>query len=165
MEPTISPAYTAYMVIACDRVGRFFKTYGQKSVQNRAAARRAPLFSPEKEPSAAGVGLFVLALFSTMFLVIALWIIEGFEPQTRVFELAIKLGDKTQDLRPKIEEVLRRYKVRYELRTTAEDSVVYMVTTPRSLRTDRVSNVIMELVPEGKGAVEWNEKPKDKIPK
>ena len=29
---------------------------------------------------AAGVGLFVLALFGTMFLVIALWVIEGFEP-------------------------------------------------------------------------------------
>ena len=47
-----------------------------------------------------------------------LWIIEGFEPQTRLFELTVKMGDKTADLRPKIEEVLRRYKVRYELRTT-----------------------------------------------
>ena len=114
---------------------------------------------------AAGVGLYGLAVIGTLFIALCLWIIEGFEPQTRVFELSIKLGDKTQDLRPKLEEVLRRYKVRYELRTTAEDSVVYMVTTPRSLRTDRVSNVIMELVPEGKGGVEWNEKPKDKIPK
>jgi len=114
---------------------------------------------------AAGVGLYGLAVIGTLFIALCLWIIEGFEPQTRVFELSIKLGDKTQDLRPKVEEVLRRYKVRYELRTTAEDSVTYMVTTPRSLRTDRVSNVIMEIVPEGKGAVEWNEKPKDKIPK
>lgn len=114
---------------------------------------------------AAGVGLYGLATIGTLFIALCLWIIEGFEPQTRVFELAIKLGDKTQDLRPKVEEVLRRYKVRYELRTTAEDVVTYMVTTPRALRTDRVSNVIMELVPEGKGAVEWNEKPKDKIPK
>ena len=114
---------------------------------------------------ASGVGLYGLAVIGTLFIALCLWIIEGFEPQTRVFELAIKLGDKTQDIRPKIEEVLRRYKVRYELRTTAEDSVIYMVTTPRSLRTDRVSNVIMELVPEGKGTVEWNEKPKDKIPK
>lgn len=114
---------------------------------------------------AAGVGLYGLAVIGTLFIALCLWIIEGFEPQTRVFELSIKLGGKTQDLRPKIEEVLRRYKVRYELRTTAEDSVIYMVTTPRSLRTDRVSNVIMELVPDGKGAVEWNEKPKDKIPK
>ena len=30
-----------------------------------------------------------------------------------------------------------------------------MVTTPKALRTDRVSNVIMELAPDGKGAVEW----------
>lgn len=112
---------------------------------------------------ASGVGLYGLAVIGTLFIALCLWIIEGFEPQTRVFELSIKLGEKTQDLRPKVEEVLRRYKVRYELRTTAEDTVTYMVTTPRSLRTDRVSNVIMELVPEGKGAVEWNEKPKDKI--
>ena len=34
------------------------------------------------------------------------------------------MGDKTADLRPKIEEVLRRFKARYELRTAAEDSVV-----------------------------------------
>jgi hypothetical protein len=40
-----------------------------------------------------------------------------------------------------------------------------MVTTPKALRTDRVSNVIMDLTPEGKGAVEWAEKAKDKVPK
>jgi hypothetical protein len=114
---------------------------------------------------ASGVGLYGLSVIGTLFIVLCLWIIEGFEPQTRVFELSVKLGDKTQDLRPKIEEILRRYKVRYELRTTAEDAVIYMVTTPRSLRTDRVSNVLLELVPEGKGAVEWNEKSKEKIPK
>lgn len=114
---------------------------------------------------ASGVGLYGLAVIGTLFITLCLWIIEGFEPQTRLFELTIKLGDKTPDMRPKIEEILRRYKVRYELRTTAEDNVLYMVTTPKSLRTDRVSNVIMELVPDGKGAVEWNEKSKDKIPK
>ena len=114
---------------------------------------------------AAGVGLYGLSVIGTLFIVLCLWIIEGFEPQTRMFELSIKLGDKTQDLRPKIEEILRRYKARYELRTAAEDNVIYMVTTPKALRTDRVSNVLMELVPEGKGAVEWNEKAKDKIPK
>ena len=114
---------------------------------------------------ASGVGLFGLATFGTFFLVLSLWIIEGFEPQTRLFELTVKMGDKTTDLKPKIEEILRRFKARYELRTTAEDNVVYMVTTPKALRTDRVSNAIMELVPDNKGAVEWNEKPKDKVPK
>ena len=79
-------------------------------------------------------------MIGTLFIVFCLWIIEGFEPQTRLFELTVKMGDKTTDLEPKIEEVLRRYKARYELRTTAEDNVVYMVTTPKALRTDRVSN-------------------------
>lgn len=114
---------------------------------------------------ASGVGLYGLAIVGTLFIVFCLWIIEGFEPQTRVFELTVKVGEKTQDLRPKIEEVLRRYKARYELRTAAEDSVSYMVTAPRSLRTDRVSNAIIELDPAAKGAVEWDEKPKDKLPK
>jgi hypothetical protein len=75
------------------------------------------------------------------------------------------MGDKSLDMRPKIEEVLRRYKARYELRTAGEDALVYMVTSPRSMRTDRVSTAIVELEPEGKGSVEWTEKPKDKVPK
>ena len=114
---------------------------------------------------AAGVGLYGLAVIGTLFITLCLWIIEGFEPQTRLFDLNIKMGDKTADLRPKFEEILRRYKVRYELRTTSEESVVYFVTTPKSLRTDRVSNVIMELAPDGKGEVAWEEKNKDKVPK
>lgn len=114
---------------------------------------------------ASGVGLYGLAIVGTLFIVFCLWIIEGFEPQTRMFELKVKMGEKTQDLRPRIEEVLRRFKAKYELRTASEEEVVYMVTTPRSLRTDRVSNAIIEIDAEGKGAVEWNEKSKDKIPK
>lgn len=114
---------------------------------------------------AAGVGLYGLSVVGTLFIVFCLWIIEGFEPQTRFFELTVKMGDKTQDVRPKIEEVLRRFKARYELRTAAEDVITYMVTTPRSLRTDRVSNAIMEIDPDGKGSVEWNEISKDKLPK
>ena len=103
-------------------------------------------------------------MIGTLFIVFCLWIIEGFEPQTRMFELTVKMGDKTVDLRPKIEEVLRRYKVRYELRTTSEDNVLYMVTTPKALRTDRVSNALMELVPDNKGAVEWAEKAERQSP-
>jgi len=114
---------------------------------------------------ASGVGLYGLAAIGTIFIAGCLWVIEGFEPQQRYFELSVKFGDKTQDLRPKIEEVLRRFKVKYELRTAAEDTVSYMAIAPRALRTDRVSNILMELDPEGKGAIEWVEKSKDKVPK
>lgn len=111
---------------------------------------------------ASGVGLYGLATFGTLFLVIALWIIEGFEPQTRLFELSIKLGDKTAVLRPRIEAVLRRFKCEYELRGQSEEEVSYVVTTPLGLHTDRVSNALTALVASGKGAVEWKERPKIK---
>jgi uncharacterized membrane protein YhiD involved in acid resistance len=111
---------------------------------------------------AAGVGLFVLALFATMFLVAALWVIEGFEPQTRVFELTVKLGDQTAELRPKVEAILRRFKTEYELRESGGDEVSYLVTAPLQMHTDRVSNALSALA-EGKGEVKWHEKPKAKV--
>ena len=114
---------------------------------------------------ASGVGLYGLAVFGTLFITGCLWVIEGFEPQTRIFELSVKLGEQTQTLRPKIEDVLRRHKVKHELRTSAEDEVSYLATAPRTLRTDRVSNALMELEPSGKGSVEWDEKSKSKVPK
>jgi hypothetical protein len=111
---------------------------------------------------ASGVGLYGLATFGTFFLVVALWIIESFEPQTRVFELSIKLGDKTAELRPRVEAVLRRFRAEYELRGQSEEEVSYVVTTPLNLHTDRVSNALTALVGSGKGAVEWKERPKIK---
>ena len=111
---------------------------------------------------ASGVGLYGLATFGTLFLVLALWIIEGFEPQTRIFELSIKLGEKTAQLRPRVEAVLRRFKAEYELRGQSEEEVSYIVTAPLNLHTDRVSNALTALVATGKGAVEWKERPKVK---
>jgi len=113
---------------------------------------------------AAGVGLYALAVIGTAFLVLGLWIIEGFEPQTRVFELEIKLGGKTQELRPRVEQILSSYKVRYELRGSAEGQVTYMVTTPKNLQTDRLSTALSALAPEGKGGVMWDEKAREKAP-
>jgi uncharacterized membrane protein YhiD involved in acid resistance len=109
---------------------------------------------------ASGVGLFGLAVFGTLFLVMALWVIEGFEPRTRVWELSVKLDDKTVQLRPRVEAVLRRFKAQYELRGQSEEEVSYQVTAPLELHTDRVSNALTSLVATGKGAVEWREKPK-----
>jgi hypothetical protein len=114
---------------------------------------------------ASGVGLYVLAGVGTLFITASLWVIEGFETQTRIFELKISLGDKTLELRPRIEEILRASKSQFELRTATNDAVSYMVTTPRSVRTDRVSKALMELAPNGQGSVEWGEKTKDKLPK
>ncbi len=112
---------------------------------------------------AAGVGLYALGAFATVFLVASLWIIEGFEPQKRFFDLTVKLGEETAELRPKVEAVLRRFKVDHELRTSAEQEVVYLVTAPLQVKTDLVSNALTKLAPDAKPEIKWDEKDKSKV--
>jgi Domain of unknown function (DUF4956) len=109
---------------------------------------------------ASGVGLIALSVFSTLFLVAILWVIESFEPQTRVFDLSVKLGDRTAELRPKIEAVLRRFRAAYELRAASAEEASYHVTAPQEMRTDRASRALTALVPDDQGAVVWTEKSK-----
>ena len=112
---------------------------------------------------ASGVGLYALAGFSTAFLVAALWVIETFEPHSmKAFDLKVKAGDDTDALRPRIEEILRRFRLKFELRTSSDEEVCYDVQVPLELRTDRVSNAILKLDPDGHAAVEWAEKKKGK---
>ena len=107
---------------------------------------------------ASGVGLYALAVFSTVFLVVALGVIESFETGLKHFDLTIKAGKDTDALRPKFEEILRRFKLRFELRTSSDDEVSYDVQVPLEVRTDRVSNALLRLDPEGHASVDWTEK-------
>ena len=109
---------------------------------------------------ASGVGRFAIAIFSTVFLIAALWVMEGFETPRRIFELSVKLGDKTGAYRARIETILRRFKAAYELRGSSDEEVTYLVEAPAELETDRVSNALMSLAGDGQGAVEWKEKTK-----
>jgi uncharacterized membrane protein YhiD involved in acid resistance len=111
---------------------------------------------------ASGTGVYALATFGTLFLTATLWVIEGFEPQKRSFDLTVKLGDQTAVLQPRIEGVLRRFKTDFELRGSSESEVTYFVNAPIDLQTDRISRALMALEPGGKGAVEWNENAKAK---
>jgi uncharacterized membrane protein YhiD involved in acid resistance len=107
---------------------------------------------------AAGVGVYALAVFSTAFLVAALWVIESFDEGMKRFELKIKAGKDTDSMRPRFEEILRRYKLKFELRTSSDEEVCYDVQVPLELRTDRVSNALLKLDPEGHSSVEWTDK-------
>jgi len=109
-----------------------------------------------------GVGLYALSIFSTVFLVAALWVIESFEKAQKVFDLKVKIDKDTDALRPKIEDILRRYSVKFELRTSSDEEVCYDVQVPLELKTDRVSNAILKLDPEGHASVDWSEKKKPK---
>jgi uncharacterized membrane protein YhiD involved in acid resistance len=108
---------------------------------------------------ASGVGLYAMATVSAVFILIALWIIESFEPRTlKLFELKVKMGEDTDGRRAEIEGVLRRQHVDFELSTSSDEEVCYDVRVPLDLERDRITNAILTLDPAGHAAVEWNEK-------
>jgi hypothetical protein len=108
---------------------------------------------------ASGVGLYALSIFSAAFLVAVLSVIESFAPTSvKHFELKVKPAEGATALRPKIEAVLDRFKLQYELRTAAEDEVCYDVQVPFELETDRITNDILKLDAKKPPAVDWDEK-------
>ena len=107
---------------------------------------------------ASGVGLYALAVFSTAFLMVALGIIESFEKGVKKLDLTIKAGDQTDELRPKVEAILRRFKLPYDLRASADAELCYEVAVPLDLERDRVTDAILRLDPDGHAAVDWSEK-------
>lgn len=107
---------------------------------------------------ASGVGIYALAVFSAAFMVAALWVIESFEPETRKrFTLSVKAGKDTDELRPRIEQILLRHECEFELRTSSDEEVCYDVQVPLAVQTDSVSNSILRLDAEGHASVEWSE--------
>ena len=110
---------------------------------------------------AAGVGLFGIAAVGTGFLVLTLLIIEGFETHVRTFLLTVKLGDGTSDKRPAVERILQRAKTVFELRTTGDDELVYLVNAGASVKTEDLSAALAALaLKDEKTQIEWKEEKK-----
>ena len=104
---------------------------------------------------ACGVGVYGLAAFATTFLIGVLWVIESFEPSARQqFILEVK-AKQAAKLQPKIEALLRRRRVRYELREAKPEEFSYMVEMPMEVRTDSISAEIIALDPDPGTGVEW----------
>jgi len=109
---------------------------------------------------ACGVGVYGLAAVGAVFLVITLWVIEGFETRVRTFLLTVKLGDGTPAKRAGVERLLKKANTVFELRTTGEGELSYLVEAGRSLKTEQLSMAMAALAPDGKGQVEWKEEKK-----
>jgi len=72
---------------------------------------------------AAGVGLWMIATFSTAFILAMLFAIESLEPVAlTVFELTVKAKDPTA-LKPKLEELIERNRLEFALRTSTPEEV------------------------------------------
>jgi uncharacterized membrane protein YhiD involved in acid resistance len=108
----------------------------------------------------AGVELYGLAVFATIFILLVLWIVESLEPEQRkAFELKVTAADPGA-IRGDIEAVLRRFDVMYELRSAGAKELMYETELPLETRMDRVSNAILVLEGTGEKEVVWEEKKK-----
>ena len=61
-------------------------------------------------------------------------------------------------VRNDIESVLRRYHVKFELRSLGQKELVYDTELPLHTRTDRIANAILSLGKNGDTEVAWDEK-------
>ena len=105
---------------------------------------------------ASGVGLYALAMVSTAFLLVILFLLESFEPVSKkVFDVTIK---SKKDIREQVEQIFRRASIDYELRSMSEEEHVYEVRMPFKRRTDKLSTAIAALDSSNDIAVEWKEK-------
>ena len=109
---------------------------------------------------ASGVELYGLAVFATAFIMAALWVVESLEPESlKRFELKVT-GVDPAVARRDIEAILKRQGITYELRSAGPKEICYEAQMPLDVRTDRISNAILQMEPNGEIEVVWDEKKK-----
>ena len=110
---------------------------------------------------ASGVGMWLLASFATGFILLVLWIVESFEPKAKkLFTLKVKAKDPAA-LKPRLEQLLTRNHVRFELRGTSTEELHYEVRIPFDRKSDGLTDAILALDSDNATAAELEEK-KDK---
>jgi len=108
---------------------------------------------------ASGVGLYLIAGIATAFLLALLWVIESFEPRAlKLFDLTITAENEAESLRPRIEQVLRRFRLPFEGRALTANELSYEVQMPFDGSTDPVSHGIVALSPSTDMGVVWTDK-------
>jgi uncharacterized membrane protein YhiD involved in acid resistance len=106
---------------------------------------------------ASGVGLVWLGAAATLFLLVILWLIESKEPEAYgSFTLKVA-GPNLAGFRRRIESLLRRHRVEYDLRNWSADEIAYALMVPLDLKTQTLSGAIVELTGSDKVSIEWDE--------
>lgn len=111
---------------------------------------------------ASGVGMYLFAVFATVFVLGVLWAIESIDPEPYLlFDLAVTAKDSAVMKGP-IEGVLRRRRIPFELVSTSADTICYEVKLPLDTHTERVSDALMNLNPAQSVNVHWEHKKESK---
>lgn len=107
---------------------------------------------------ASGVGLLYLATAGAVFIMGVLWLLEWREPwPAKAFELKVAAKDPAA-LKGEVEALLKKHRIKFELRGSTEKDLTYSAEVPEGKRTDRISEAIAAL--HGAAAVEvtWEQK-------
>ena len=113
---------------------------------------------------ACGVGQWMLAIFGTVFLLALLWVIESFEPASvRTVVIKAKAKD-AKAVRARIERLLDRYGVQYEVRAMSPEELQYEVSWPIDRPTDRLAQHLVNLDAEASIELEVGKKKVDLPP-
>jgi hypothetical protein len=75
--------------------------------------------------------------------------------------LKVKAKDPAA-LRPKLEQLLTKSRLEFELRATSQEELHYEVLVPLNKKIDRLSDIIVKVDPDNATAVEWDEKKEKK---
>jgi hypothetical protein len=107
---------------------------------------------------ASGVGLIYLASAGSVFIVLALWLLEWREPwPPKSFELRVSAKDPGT-LKSEVEALLTKHHIKFELRGSTEKDMTYSAAVPQGKRTDRISEAIAALHGAEVVDVAWAEK-------
>jgi uncharacterized protein DUF4956 len=111
---------------------------------------------------ASGVGVWMLAVFATAFILAVLWVVESFEPKARqLFTLKVKAKDAAK-LKPAIERLFVKNHVKHELRGESKQELTYDVRIPIDRRPDHLPDLILGIDPDNATAVDLEEKKEKK---
>ncbi|HLS48182.1 MAG TPA: MgtC/SapB family protein, partial [Gemmatimonadales bacterium] len=89
---------------------------------------------------ATGVGVYWIAVGSTLFILPLLWALESFEPAPKKAFVLKVTGKDIAERRTQIERVLRDHDITFENRTRGHEELAYDVKLPTRKRTDKVAN-------------------------
>jgi uncharacterized membrane protein YhiD involved in acid resistance len=108
---------------------------------------------------ASGVGLYLIAILATLFLLALLWVIESFQPKVyKTFDLKITAENEAETLRPRIEQVLKRFRMTFEGRSLTQNELTYEVQMPFDAQTGPVSQGLVAVAPHTDVGVVWTDK-------
>jgi hypothetical protein len=105
-----------------------------------------------------GVGLYLLAAFGTAFILGVLLILESFDPEPRQrFDLTLSAKDVAES-KDRLEAILRRRQVKFEIRSTSPDELCYEVKMPMESKVETISDALTEVKPDNAITVKWEPK-------